>query len=533
MRRSLGRALSGAFVVGGAVAAGTALFVPAGPVYADGPAWRYLIAGTVLLELSVVWLLGRCWPRPGRPAGATVPPRRSLLFTGGLALAGALWAVPRAVNDLTSGLPGPRPALVAAGFLLLLAGVALGLPGSGAEPDALPRRPLVRGWLAGLLLVPVLVLADFAAVRLTPVRATTTDAVAAPEVPAVVGGVRWTWTAPSDPVGVVAAGAGAVVRLRDGLTALAGRDGAVRWTYRRPGTTVTDVVTTPDGSRLIAIFSSRNGGRHTLVVTFDAYTGAVLETDETVHDRVARPQNRVWLDFDPQRIRATWLEAGGEAWTWRAPDGCRLDRPLEQLLTRAGPVLLMTCADPARPDLAVGLDEATGRERWRTVLTRATDRERRSWMVLGSGAASIDASILLDIETGAVLYTAAPRHAIRVPDRNFPLLDYYPEGRPPTAGPDVLVHDVATGTDRPEPARDPATRCRSPLLTPAGLLRLCRTAGDTLRLESFTLPAGQPAGSAELALGGDLPPSPERMLTVAPGAVVAWSAGHRTVYGLA
>jgi hypothetical protein len=175
----------------------------------------------------------------------------------------------------------------------------------------------------------------------------------------------------------------------------------------------------------------------------------------------------------------------------------------------------------------VALDEKTGHERWRTVLPRASDRTRRIHVSPGADAIAFDDHVLLDTATGKVLYTTGTGELILLPHMRFPLLarDTGP------GSPDQLLHDLTGSADVAAPTSP--TSCGQGLLTPGAYLRLCAADADMLRLDAFALPGGRPAGSATLRLNSALPINANQLLTVAPGAVVAWSTRQRSLYGFA
>jgi hypothetical protein len=124
---------------------------------------------------------------------------------------------------------------------------------------------------------------------------------------------------------------------------------------------------------------------------------------------------------------------------------------------------------------------------------------------------------------------ARPGQSINIPHARFPQLVRNAEGG--RSGVVLVLHDIASGADVPKLAQTGS--CTRGLLTSDAYLWLCAGDRGTLRLDSFALPGGQLAASMTLPLGGTLPINPDKMLTVAPGAVVAWSDRQRTLYGLA
>ena len=303
--------------------------------------------------------------------------RRRSWFT---AIAAAAVAVPLwvgAVNRFRGGIPDLEPVLLTAAVTALSLGaflVAVTAPGT--------RRPSpgrgIQGAALGTVTVGAALALAFGAVTVLPVDATTAvprDDLAS--VPGSVSGIGWTWQSPEGEHvrGAVAAGAGLVVRVGDGVFALDGRTGEELWHHRRPGADSVQLFAAADGGTVMVSFRDGAGGPLTARFTaLDAHTGevraqTVRETGMFGHVRrfdlfeagyVTQTTERTITGYAPDSFT--------EAWRFEPPEGC----PLGEMAERAGmldvAVVAYECAveqDGPAEISVVGLDPADGSEVWR------------------------------------------------------------------------------------------------------------------------------------------------------------------------
>ncbi|MBC6461252.1 PQQ-binding-like beta-propeller repeat protein [Actinomadura sp. HBU206391] len=298
----------------------------------------------------------------------------------------AAYAWVRVWRAFAGGLPEPAVAGVAVGLTAMVAGLVLL---AVAMPDV-TRRPSARGAAAlagGFVSVASVVLATLVAVTLLPVDAVTAarSGESAP-VPTSVGKVGWRWQAPDgDRVREVArAGAGAVVRIGDGVVALDTRSGRERWHYRRPRAQTVQLFAAPDGSTVMVTFlpGGSTSGKKVRAVVLDAQTGEV----RSEHSRTGGAGGRIW----PVALSSRGLVAEGErgfvgrdldtmetTWRYSAPEGCAVPRLRSHGALRDVFAVVTYCAeglDEDGPDentpmeltvVAVGLDPRDGSEVWR------------------------------------------------------------------------------------------------------------------------------------------------------------------------
>ncbi|MFD7660593.1 PQQ-binding-like beta-propeller repeat protein, partial [Actinosynnema sp. NPDC059797] len=334
------------------------------------------------------------------------------------------------------------------------------------------------------------------------------------------GGRQWAWRPTSDVVGVVAAGHGVAVGLREGaVVALHGPDGREDWRYARPGARVGAVAASMDRRTVVVAFGSPDDTRAQLVVVLDADTGTVRwqVTLRSVLVEVGElaPGTRTLAVRDREVVTAYDLDTGQVRWTWTAPQGCESLYTLPARGRTTVPVV-QECAGEL---VLVALDEVTGHERWRHAApSGAPDGEVANVILLGSP----DGSVLSARMAGGGLFDAETGKALAQP------------GAPWTArvdiGPTPLLEQEDAGRSTALAALDPRTGDVTPLsveacpgrvadaTTATAYLRACGDTGRELTVVTQPLD-GSPPTSAPVLLDGSGSRSDVR-LVAAPGAVV-------------
>ncbi|MFC5064791.1 PQQ-binding-like beta-propeller repeat protein [Actinomycetospora atypica] len=458
----------------------------------------------------------------GRRSGAELDPGRAGsrrvrvagTALGTLALVGVVAVLVVAVG---TGLPGPSLAVLTVGSGLL---ALVGVVGGFVDGPARAARPLVVG-LTAVGAALLVVGACGVAVRLVvqaPVQAWSAVPASAVVVPAPVPtrptGVAWTWTALDGVRDVQAAGPGVVVADDSGVTALDGPTGEPRWGFHRDGAALQAMAVSPDGRSVVLAHGSTGYGDDEagLATVLDAATGARLAefafddpgralvlTDRIVVD----PRPIPGPDDDPRtEYTALDLRTGEERWRWVSPAGC-LQFALYATSTRTTIPVAAGCGDRV---IVTGLDEESGRERWRTDA--------------GPGEGST---------TVALRATADGTAVVALGTRPFPLIDTtdgsvrtritggYPqldEGEP------RLGEDGVEGSDRrldgtplpPAPCAEPTT------VVVGSVIAVCRGEGGS----SATVDGGPPILLARISTGGPALEALDAGVRVvpAPGAVV-------------
>ena len=223
----------------------------------------YLIAAALLLALGVLVVAGvllrRARTRLGARRRAPDDPARWRRLYGPAKGEG------RPETTCKDELPHSRLSMWADSLRLLIAEIPRPVLSTHAP---LVLRARTRALLAVVALLPALALAAGALVPATllkPVARTTAPAGSEPPArpTALGGGIAWTYDA--DFIDVVAGAAGPIVLTPEGVTALNGEDGSVRWTYQRRA-----VYLNERGGRMTAY-----DGAHGLIVSPDAHHVAV------------------------------------------------------------------------------------------------------------------------------------------------------------------------------------------------------------------------------------------------------------------
>ncbi|MEU4214061.1 hypothetical protein [Actinoplanes sp. NPDC026623] len=370
--------------------------------------------------------------------------RRVWIWTGlaGLVAAGATAAgLANTIHRYAGGFVDTAGPLTALGGLAAFGGLVV-LLFTRPEPGRVWRwRPAaITAMVTAVVLVAVAAALAGTADRWS-VRATTTDSVAAvAAVPASVTAVAWSAAVPGTVEEVVAAGAGAVVRVSDGVLALDGRDGKARWSYRRHHAEAKWMAASPDGRTVVVSFVSLYGDSRTdRLVVLDAMSGRVRATfadDEMFWLRGHALVSNAMIVGQSVRhhTMGAWsASTGSRVWSWQPPAGCDYYEP-KSLTAGADTVLIaVACGDEhvrgaGRELRFLTLDAASGRQLRESRLPTAdlADMDVRftaapdGSLVLIHAAAEGERSQLLDVATGRLspaptgLYTL-PGHGLAYP----------------------------------------------------------------------------------------------------------------------
>ena len=338
----------------------------------------YLIAAALLLALGVLVVAGvllrRARTRLGARRRAPDDPARWRRLYGPATGAG------RPETTCKNELPHSRLSMWADSLRLLIAEIPRPVLPTHAP---LVLRARTRALLAVVALLPALALAAGALVPATllkPVARTTAPASSEPPArpTALGGGIAWTYDA--DFIDVVAGAAGPIVLTPEGVTALNGEDGSVRWTYQRRAVYLNErggrmtaydgaraLITSPDarhvavqmqGPALDHLLSQDDPGHLVLTVVLDSVTGEV-----TAEHRGAEEAEWVWLT--PESLRDRWLFSVTE--TLRNKKGCFLQGPglpaLQGLFAPLGVTRLVVPIPAGTPD-AVEAHVSAGGSPW-------------------------------------------------------------------------------------------------------------------------------------------------------------------------
>ncbi len=285
----------------------------------------------------------------------------------GLAVTGlAVWGF---VDQYGRGYPGTSTVVAAVGGVAVTVTALMALrfrAERGWRPKAVVAAVVAFLLVAAVPVVTAPALPDLA------VSSTTAPAVEAPAVPESVSEVAWTAEFDGLVHDVVAAGAGVVVLLKDGVVALDGETGEVRWRRDRPGAEAVRIDASPDGATVVTQFRPRD--RPTLRREFvDAFTGELrFATDHLdgldVHP-LDGPRGLVTQLTGTSHVvvaedGATGhsLTDGARLWRYTVPGGCRVDPGWRAHFgVRPGMLLPMVCGDEFRYVL---VDGTTGDVRW-------------------------------------------------------------------------------------------------------------------------------------------------------------------------
>ncbi len=395
---------------------GTADFLPVRPAVAEPPEW--LDSMWVVLP-ALLLIVGGLAVSAARAFESRT--RGFRVWCGVLAVVAVgtgLWAWRYAAAAWAGGLPVLAPFLFALGFagvavgavVLIVTGPAVDAESSseGAAPPEL-RRSLV-GVAAGAIAMGTAAAVCAGVVTVGPVEAVVARRVDLPAVPENPDGEAWAWKPPEGQhvAKVVAAGAGVVALVDDGVVALDGAAGTPRWQYRRLGAEATDLVASPGGERVMVSFaSSADGAEGARVLAFDAMTGEVGFDRSTDGGSFGGVRLLVTDDVligghgpaSPlTTIRGYDLRTGKRRWEYHRPERCRWSSQSRDPVPVHGAVLLGLACGPDKSrrrevDVTMtllALDDRTGKEKWRlerTLRARSgsftEDDEGRRWWQWG------------------------------------------------------------------------------------------------------------------------------------------------------
>jgi hypothetical protein len=296
-----------------------------------------------------------------------------------LAVATTAFHVVDGLRRYGDGYPGVVAPLGVIGGVAVILGLLLGV--------TRPTEGRRRGWnvrrLATVACVSVLLAAVCVPVALTSdswaVRSDTASVVAVPPVPGAVSKVGWTTPVPERVRDVRRAGAGAVVRLTDGVLGVDGLSGAIRWSYRRLGGHAAWMVVSPDGGSVaLGMALPEDRGADAMLI-LDAMTGAVRSSGRYPSSLLNPTQDMITDDVlvgrpmwnDDGAYPAFSLRDGSIAWTWHRPDGCRADDLYSVGALHHRIIVSVKCGAQAR---FVLLDSATGRQVGEHVVATSTKR---------------------------------------------------------------------------------------------------------------------------------------------------------------
>ncbi|GAB3454561.1 outer membrane protein assembly factor BamB family protein [Actinophytocola sediminis] len=385
------------------------------------PAPGWTRAGTVVLILVLTPLV---WTR-----------RRAVVLTAAVvALAVTVLAVLGFFDQYSRGFPGRATVVAALGGLAVTVGALLAVRGG---PRA-GRRPVTVG---AFLLVPVVATPLALAAPGLPVEATTAGAVEAAALPASVSEVAWSTGLDGQVRDVVAAGAGVVVLLTDGVVALDGQTGDLRWRRTRHGAQAEQLGASPDGRTVVVEFQPRDlspGTRRdrspVAREVIDAFTGEVRFTTEDVAEE--RPpffvtpvtdNSYVGATADEQEFFGNSLTDGTRLWSYRPPRDCQLmSERTAQLAVAAGMLLPLACGTHDGSWVFtefryVLVDGRTGDVRWEHRMRMpkptdaidvlgelAPDRRLVALHFVTDGSTNRSTAAILDVGTGDPLPFATP-----------------------------------------------------------------------------------------------------------------------------
>jgi outer membrane protein assembly factor BamB len=350
----------------GLVVAGVAALVVAWVLGDDfatpkpAPAWVRVATVVVVVLAALVWL------RRNRSTDRAVP--LTTFGAAGVALVLTVLAALGFVDQYSRGFPGRSTVLAALGGLAVTAGALLGLRTAGRWR----RLPAIGAivLVAALATPLVLVVPD------ARVDATTAAAAKVAAVPDMVSRVAWSAEVDGPVRNVVAAGAGVVLMVDDGVVALDGTTGRVRWTRVRHGAEAAQLDVSPDGATVLLQFRPRDRFpiRREII---DAVTGQVRFTVDNPNEGASTAfitpvtnTSYIGANDDETEFYGYSLTDGHRLWTYRAPDDCWLKpNHTAQVAAPAGMMLPLFCGKDWRDEgftefRYVMVDATTGAVRW-------------------------------------------------------------------------------------------------------------------------------------------------------------------------
>jgi outer membrane protein assembly factor BamB len=385
---------------------------------APGPWWPQ--AGTVVLILVLAVLV---WTRR----------QVFVLAMAVVALVVTVIAVLGFVDQYSRGFPGRATVVTALGGLAVTVAALL-----------LVRAGPRYGWhpvtVVAFLLVPVVATPLALAAPGLRVDATTAGAAKAAAVPASVSRVAWSTELDGQVQDVVPAGTGVVVLLADGVVALDGQTGAIRWRRTRHGAEAVQLGASPDGRTVVVQFQPRDptGGHDVWREVIDAFTGEVRFTaDDTNEDTASdfvpfitpvTDTSYIGATDDEQEFFGNSLTDGTRLWSYRPPRDCWLmpEQATARTAVAAGILLPLACRRHGNSReftefRYVLVDATTGAVRWEhriqppwltgriSVLAQlAPDRRFVTLDISEDGSTTPATHVVLDISTGDALPFTEP-----------------------------------------------------------------------------------------------------------------------------
>jgi hypothetical protein len=375
-----------------------------------GRGWtRAFAVAIVVASAAVVWLRPRrlaapAWVLAGAGLGVTV-----------LAVVGF-------VAQYRSGFPGLCTLLAAIGGAAVTVGALLSLLAPAGRWRVPPPRSALSAVGALLLVlviaVPMLLVApDW---RLSATNGVRGEPMALPDT---VTKVAWSADLDGQITDVVAGGAGAIVMLADGVVAVDGTTGEIRWSRHRAGAEAEQIDVSPDGRTVMLQISPADRFPIRREV-LDAFTGELRFADDSPNDArspgfLVPMTNVSYIKANPDRTEfyGDSLTDGTRLWTFRAPDGCRIIGSNSQQFARGNGMLLpLVCGD--REFRFVSVDAATGGLRWQHVVPLAEPSRNPQFTIdhgldhalaqLNVPNAANPQPAVLDTDTGAVLPAPSP-----------------------------------------------------------------------------------------------------------------------------
>jgi hypothetical protein len=350
-----GTGVAAGLAVGGVVALVVAWvlgndFSPAEP----GSGWVRVATVVVVLLLG-----GAVWLRWRRPGDRTIP--RTTFALAGAAFVLVVLAGWGFVGQYLRGFPGQAALLATLGGLAVTSGALLGVR-TTEKWRALPAA-------GTFLLVAVVATPLMLVVPDVRVDATTASAAEAPAVPTSVSTVAWSTEVDQSVRDVVPAGTGVVLLLDNGVMALDGRTGDIRWSRVRHGAEAAQVDVSPDGRTVLVQY--RPGDRFQVQrEIIDAYTGEVRYTvDSGESDSetgfVSPLTNTVYIGGDNESEYYGYsLIDGRKLWTYRLPRGCWAEIPTKHFTVPSGLLLPVVCPEEDVDFQYVMVNGTTGKVRW-------------------------------------------------------------------------------------------------------------------------------------------------------------------------
>jgi hypothetical protein len=397
----------------GAVALVVASWVLDGDLANVGPGRGWIQAFTIAVLVGIAALgVLRHRPVPGLTWTLAV-----------VALGITVLAVIGFIAQYQTGFPGAGTLLAAVGGLAATVGVLLTIP----VPAGRWRVPPVRSGLssAGALLVVAVVATPLTLTvpewRLT---ATTASAAEPAAVPAEVTRAAWSTEVDGPIKSVVAAGMGAVVLLDDGVVAVDGTTGEIRWSHRRAGANARQLDASPDG-RTVLLQTSPWNRFPIRTEVLDAFTGDLRFVDDSLNTShspgfITPVTNAAYIKANGAvtEFSGHSLADGSELWRFTAPDGCKIAGTSSKRFARGTGFLLGLTCGPSEYRF-VSVDAVTGAPRWQhdwqltggsrqgpdVTIDRGTESDAIQIYVEGGLPQS---RVVLDADTGNVLPTPTP-----------------------------------------------------------------------------------------------------------------------------